>query len=180
MKLPKGLDRPYFVPAEEDWWRRSHLITSCHNLWDWTQSSPGPLLPEKELTSTISPDLHFPLDLCCFSQALFFPPVIYIFIRADRSLTSFNFSPLSSQWAERKWAVMWRTVRMARDFGRWEICWGSIFIWKCGHKFLPLLLSLTHCHAIPSSTQPPPSLLFYFPDYYTFESCIQRNMMTWS
>lgn len=49
------------------------------------------LLSQKELTSTIRIDLQNPLDLCCFSQALFFSPVIYIFIRADRSLTSFNF-----------------------------------------------------------------------------------------
>ena len=93
---------------------------------------PG-LLSQKELTSTIGPDLQNPLDLCCFSQALFFSTVIYIFIRADRSLTSFNFFFFLSASCERMSSNV--PYSAARDFGRWEICWGSTLIWKCGHKF---------------------------------------------
>lgn len=56
---------------------------------------PGQL-SQKELTGTTRTDLKNALDLCCFSQALFFSLVIYIFIRSDLSLTSFNFLfPLS-------------------------------------------------------------------------------------
>lgn len=72
---------------------------------------PG-LLSQKELTSTIGTDLQSPLDLCCFfSQALFFSPVIYIFIRADCSLTSFNFFFFPSLRGAREWAVMCHTVQ---------------------------------------------------------------------
>lgn len=69
------------------------------------------LLSKKELTSTIRPDLHSPSDLCCLSsQAFFFLPVIYIFIRPDLSLTSFNFFSLSRQ-ATREWAAICRVVQ---------------------------------------------------------------------
>ncbi len=131
--LQEGLDRASFVPSEEEWWRRSQLITSCHNLWDWTQSSRDCCL-RKSWPAQSGPDLQNPLDLCCFSQALFFSPVIYIFIRADRSLTSFNFFffPLSASCKRMSSNVPYSA---ARDFGRWEICWGSTLIWKCGHKF---------------------------------------------
>lgn len=91
------------------------------------------LLSQKELTSTISADLQNPLDLCCFSLALFFSLVISIFIRADQSLTSFNFLfPPGEAASER---AVTCSAATARDFGRWEICWGSTLIWKCGHKF---------------------------------------------
>lgn len=52
-----------------------------------------------------------------------------------------------------------------RDFGRWEICWGSTLIWKCGHKFC-LSASFTHSLSptttTPSSAQPPPSSATFY------------------
>lgn len=61
------------------------------------------LLSQKELTSTIRADLQNPLDLCCFSLALSFSLVISIFIRADHSLTSFNFLFPPGELRENEW-----------------------------------------------------------------------------
>ena len=120
---------------------------------------PGLRSQEKSWPAQSGADLQNPLDLCCFSQALFFSPLIYIFIRADRSLTSFNFfffPPTLSASRERTSSNV--PCGAARDFGRWEICWGSTLISKCGHKFcLCRFHSLIVTYTPPPSARPPPS-----------------------
>lgn len=147
----EGLDRASFVPSEEEWWRRSQLITSCHNLWDWTQSSRDCCL-RKSWPAQSGPDLQNPLDLCCFSQPLFFSPVIYIFIRADRSLTSFNFFFFPSRRAAREWAVMCRTVQRVTLAGE-KYAEGALWFGSVGINFASAAFthSLSLSPPLPSS-----------------------------
>lgn len=110
------------------------------------------LLSKKELTSTIRPDLHSPSDLCCLSsQAFFFLLVIYIFIRPDLSLTSFNFFFFSSRQATREWAAICRVVQYLTLAGE-----------KCAEAALSYesvginLASAAFTHSLSPSTLPPP------------------------
>ncbi len=110
---------------------------------------PG-LLSQKELTSTIGTDLQTPLDLCCFSLALFFSPVIYIFIRADRSLTSFNFFFFSSRRAAGEGAVMFRTVQRVtlagEEYAEGALWFGSVGINFASAAIHSLIVTCTHTH----------------------------------
>lgn len=118
---------------------------------------PG-LLSQKELTSTIRTDLQSPLDLCCF----FFTGTfllsgnlhIYQLIVVWHPLIYF-FPPLSA-WCKRMSSNVPHSA--ACDFGRWEICWGSTLIWKCGHKF-----SLYRFHSLIVTSLPSPPLLGLHP-----------------
>lgn len=124
-------------------------------------------LSQKELISTIRTDLQNPFDLCCIFLFLFTSiflrrhnlhiylswsefDILYLFIFI------FFLTPTSWQAAV-EWSALCRAVpcRAAHDIGRWEKCWGSTLIWRCGHKFCFLLLSLTHCH--PPAPAPRPS-----------------------
>lgn len=106
-------------------------------------------LSQKELTGTTRTDLQNALDLCCFSQTLFFSPAIYIFIRSDRSLTSFNFF-ISSQRAAREWAVMCRTVQCVTLAGE-KYAEGALWFGSVGINFASA--AFTH-----SLSHPPPLL----------------------
>lgn len=148
-------------------WRRMMTKISVNYITSKLMRSnpkfPG-LLSQKELTSTIRTDLQNLLDLCCFSQALFFSPVIYIFIRADRSLTSFNFFS-SSRLAAREWAVMCRTLQhmtlAGEKYAERALWFGSVginfasaaFTHSLSHPppllgFHPLTVALPHFHSL--------------------------------
>ena len=115
---------------------------------------PGLRSQEKSWPAQSGADLQNPLDLCCFSQALFFSPLIYIFIRADRSLTSFNFFfffPPPSRRAVRERAVMCRAVQRVTLAGE-KYAEGALWFRSVGINFA----SAAFTHSL-SRTPPPPS-----------------------
>lgn len=119
------------------------------------------LLSKKELTSTIRTDLHNPFDLCCvfFSQAFFFLPIIYIFIRPDLSLTSFNFFFLfffSSSQAAREWAALCCVVWCLTLAGE-KCAEGALWFESVGINFASA--AFTHSLSPTTSPFPAPSLL---------------------
>lgn len=141
--LMKILTGASFVPAEEERWRRVQLITSCHNLWDWTQSSQDCC---QRKSWPAQSGLTFRIHL-----------IDVVFHRHFSSLRWFTYlselivvgHPLILYFLLTSCKRMSRTVQRVTLAGE-KYAEGRTLIWKCGHKFLPLPLSLTHCH-IPLS-----------------------------